>query len=230
MKNKVMWIISVIPLLVTLVVIKFLPESLPAHYDMNGNIDRWGSKYEQLLLPVTIILLTLFWQLFINHFRKKAEKTDDEKIKAEAISNAKLLNVVAIGMAILHGVMHFFFMYAACIEASGNMNKSPFDFNSVIAIMLGVFFIIIGNYLPKAKKNNIVGVRTPHTMDSEYVWKKSNRFAGILFVIAGIVGVIVGLLYEGFIVTGVVVALVFAVGIASVAYAALIKEPENKNR
>ena len=60
MKNKILWIISVIPLIVTLFVLRFLPDELPAHYDFEGNIDRWGSKYEELIFPIIILVLALF--------------------------------------------------------------------------------------------------------------------------------------------------------------------------
>ncbi|MBE5939327.1 MAG: DUF1648 domain-containing protein [Lachnospiraceae bacterium] len=226
MKSKILWIVSTIPLLVTLVILRFLPDKLPAHYDINGNIDRWGSKYEELLFPITIIVVSLFWQILINWYKKKSMKATDEKEAVGALNNAKLLYVVAVCMSLMHGVMHFFFMYSAVIEASGDMKKSAFDFNSVITVIMGIFMIVIGNYIPKSRTNSMVGVRTPHTMKSEYVWKKANRFAGILFIMAGAFSVIAGLLYEGTIVIAILLALVIVVGIASTVYAACVKEPE----
>ena len=89
MKNtmkKVMWIISFIPLVITAVVLGFLPDKVPMHYNSEGVIDRWGSKYENLLFPIIIIALTLFWHLFIRYFEKKAIKTQVEKEHKEALS------------------------------------------------------------------------------------------------------------------------------------------------
>ncbi|MDE6209613.1 MAG: DUF1648 domain-containing protein [Lachnospiraceae bacterium] len=46
LKTKILWIITVLPLLVTAIAVRFMEDTVPAHYDFYGNIDRWGSKYE----------------------------------------------------------------------------------------------------------------------------------------------------------------------------------------
>jgi uncharacterized membrane protein len=47
--------------------------------------------------------------------------------------------------------------------------------------------MVIGNYLGKVQPNWFLGVRTPWTLASELVWRKTNRTAGWLFVLAGLV-------------------------------------------
>ena len=68
--KKVMWLVSLIPLVITGITLSFLPDTVPMHYDAEGVIDRWGSKYENLEFPLIILALTLFWQLFIWGFEK----------------------------------------------------------------------------------------------------------------------------------------------------------------
>lgn len=53
--KKLMWAISVFALVLTAVVLQFMPDSVPMHNDLAGNIDRWGSKCEKLLFPVIIL-------------------------------------------------------------------------------------------------------------------------------------------------------------------------------
>ena len=60
MKNKILWIVTFIPTIVTAIVLKIMPDQVPMHYDAAGNIDRWGSKYENFIFPVIIIGMTLF--------------------------------------------------------------------------------------------------------------------------------------------------------------------------
>lgn len=43
--KKLMWIVSVIPLLFTAVALQFMPDTIPMHSNFAGEIDRWGSKY-----------------------------------------------------------------------------------------------------------------------------------------------------------------------------------------
>ena len=70
-KIKLLWIVTFLPLIITIAVIPFMQDNVPMHYDFNGNADRWGSKYENLVLPVMIIIVSMFWQRTIKHFRKK---------------------------------------------------------------------------------------------------------------------------------------------------------------
>ena len=60
--KKVMWIVAMIPVVVTSVVLQFMPDIIPMHHDLEGNTDRWGSKTESFIFPVIILFITLFWQ------------------------------------------------------------------------------------------------------------------------------------------------------------------------
>lgn len=64
MKNKILWLISAVPLIVTGIVLKSFPDKVPMHYDVSGNIDRWGSKNEQFIFPVFILCMTLFADIY----------------------------------------------------------------------------------------------------------------------------------------------------------------------
>lgn len=44
--EKIMWIVAMIPVVVTSVVLQFMPDIIPMHHDLEGNTDRWGSKTE----------------------------------------------------------------------------------------------------------------------------------------------------------------------------------------
>ncbi len=37
-----------------------IPDSIPMHYDAMGNVDRWGSKGELLVLPIMTFIMCLF--------------------------------------------------------------------------------------------------------------------------------------------------------------------------
>jgi hypothetical protein len=60
-----------------------LPDTVPVHFDISGAPDRWGSKFELLLLPVILIASAFVLGPMAKSYRKKAEETDDEKEKAE---------------------------------------------------------------------------------------------------------------------------------------------------
>ena len=59
--------------------------------------------------------------------------------------------------------------------------------NSTPLILVGLLFIVIGNYLPQCKPNYFVGIKTPWTLSNEEVWRKTHRFSGKVFVVLGII-------------------------------------------
>lgn len=61
-------------------------------------------------------------------------------------------------------------------------------------ILVGVVFIIIGNYLPKCRQSYTVGIKLPWTLDSEENWNRTHRMAGGLWMAGGAVLMLLSLL------------------------------------
>ena len=218
MKNKILWIVTFLPTIVTLIVVQFIPASIPMHSDLAGNIDRWGSKYESFIFPVMIIALTLFWQCFLRYYNKKKITGEDEKVRREAESNGKVIYVVAIGMAILFSIMHYFILYSSIMEAKNNLSSAYIDINFVTNTLLGIFFIVIGSYMLKCKLNSTVGVRTPWSMKNDKVWADANRFGGKSMIVSGILVVLETIFIGGFTSTLIMIGIVIIDGIVSIIY------------
>lgn len=65
-----------------------------------------------------------------------------------------------------------------------------FNISLLIGIFMGITWIIIGNYLPKARQNYSIGVTLPWTCANEENWNKTNRLAGVIDIITGILIII----------------------------------------
>lgn len=63
------------------------------------------------------------------------------------------------------------------------------DHIRVTTIGVGLLLVIIGNYLPKTRRNYVMGLRTPWALSDERVWDKTHRFAGPLFMLGGLAAV-----------------------------------------
>ena len=65
MKHGRKWILGIIVLsvIVTVVLMQFMPDQIPAHYNSAGVVDRMGSKYESLIWPATTALMGGFFLL-----------------------------------------------------------------------------------------------------------------------------------------------------------------------
>ena len=197
MKNKLLWILTAIPLIVTGIVLPAFPEQVPMHYDIYGNIDRWGSKYEQLIFPIIIVIFSIFWHFFCNYYRKKAEKLGDSKEGKEASSNGKVVYFAAVGTTLMFTVMNFVFLLSAYNEAKTAAEVASIDINSIVGVLMGLLLVGTGAYMPTTSRNPVVGFRTKKTMSSEENWAKANRFAGRVFMLSGVLTVLLSLVFGG---------------------------------
>ena len=105
------WILCILTVLSTVFMLFILPETVPVHFDIAGNADRWGSKFELLILPVVLIACAFTLDPLAKSYRKKAEVSEDEKEKAEHLSNAKVLNITGIAIMCLFFVINIVTLY-----------------------------------------------------------------------------------------------------------------------
>lgn len=197
--KKIMWMAAIIPVIVTSLVLRFMPDSIPMHHDLAGNTDRWGSKTESLIFPVIILFITLFWHLLICVFEKKSIKVKTEKEQMEAKSAIKVLAVVGLSQAIMFGIMHYFILYSSWLQANTGSLKATIDIGKVSCILCGIMFIILGNFMTKAKLNSVVGLRTVWSMYNDNTWRKSNRFGAICIIVTGLLTIITAVCTSGMI-------------------------------
>ena len=218
--KKLMWILSFISLAGTAFVLQYMPDSVPMHYDMSGNIDRWGSKYENMIFPIIILIMALFWTLFIRYYDRKAEEASNEKESAGSRSNAKVIGIVGLCTAVMFTVMQGFLLYGSYTEAISGAERETVDIGRVTCILMGILFIVIGNFMTKTRINSNVGVRVRWSRYNETTWRKSNRFGAIAFIIAGVLTILTAFFMKNsFAAVMIAVFYIILASIASVAYA-----------
>ena len=183
--KKLMWIMSMLSFVGTAVVLQFMPSSIPMHYNMEGEVDRWGSKYESLIFPIIILITTLVVHLFIVYYEKKSERTIDEYESAKAEANVKVMKIMGVSMTGIFIALQGFILYGAYKDAVTNATHSNIDVVKISCILCGMLFIVLGNYLPKTRKNQMMGVRTQWSMYNDTTWRKCNKFGAITMVLIG---------------------------------------------
>lgn len=200
-----------LPMIITAAAVQFMPDSMPAHYNFEGEIDRWGSKYENFIMPVFIIVMAAVWTAVIASMNKKAARLDiDEKQRKEAASNAKVLYYVAVVLTLFETAMHCVILYTDFQVVKGGTSVIKADFYKISGVIMGVFIAVMGNVLPKAKRNTLVGVRTKWSLADDEIWSATNRFGGGLLMIAGLCTITESLLLEGIITVIIAAAILLA--------------------
>ncbi|MCL2519185.1 MAG: SdpI family protein [Oscillospiraceae bacterium] len=190
MKKKLFWGLCFLPFIVAAVALRFLPDTIPTHYNAVGEITTWGSKYQQFIIAPAAILTNLIFYAIIAYFNKKALTSADDKKKKESFRNADILWYFGIVMGVYWNLFQCYFIYVA-IQAVNATETFTFD-SGFIIILLGIVLIITGNTMPKIKMNCAFGLRTPWSMKNEKTWAVSQRNGGILFVVTGITCIICG--------------------------------------
>lgn len=169
-------VLTVVALAASLILYPQMPDQIPTHWNIHGQIDGYGSKqWAAFLTPAIMVgLLLLFWAipwLSPKHFEVDSFRATYWFIVA----------VMSAMMAFVHGLT----LWAARAD-----QQDPVDITRLMLVGLLIMFALIGNVLGKVRRNFYVGVRTPWTIASERVWNDTHRLAGRLFVGAGVLGLL----------------------------------------
>lgn len=186
----------IVSFLVSIVFYNKLPDLMPMHWNVAGEIDKYGPKILGAFLSP--ILMLVIWGAML--YFPKIDPKKDNYTKFDR-SYTSIINAI---------VTFFFVIHIAILSISLGYN---IPINKVIPFMVGVLFVIIGKDLPKSKSNFFYGIKTPWTLTSEEVWEKTHRLGGKLFVISGLIIMGSSLLLKGNIQFVILLILIFIVAI-----------------
>lgn len=182
-----------------------LPDIVPTHWDAAGNVDGWSGRMATLgldLLPLG--LLVLFYAL---------PKIDPRGKAYERMGS------------FYTGVVTLFTVFLICMTWTTELtvfgiipqNESPIGIFTGVTVGIGL--MLLGNYLPKVKRNYSFGCKTPWALDNDQNWRLTHRFGGVAMVLAGLVTVVSGLFSHQMGGAAVVLLLAAVIGSSLVTYA-----------
>lgn len=226
--RKVLWFLAILPLAITACVFQFLPDKIPAHYNFAGEIDRWGSKYESFIYPICIIAMAIFWECINSYYRKKSKSVEDDKQRAEASNNIRVIGITAITITVFFNIMQYISLYRACTSSDLSVANVEIDSIKITCVLMGILFVFLGNIMPKTKLNGTIGLRCTYSMYNDITWSKSNRFAGVVLVVTGILTAITSLIFNGVISMILMMVYLIVSVIITILYAKRIYDEEKK--
>ena len=156
-----------------------LPAQVPMHYNIEGEIDRYGNKSELILIPIMTSLLIYLIFLAVPYIdpKKQIQKMGGKYDTLKFIITT-LMSILAL-----------FIIYTA-----KNQTLTDPDY---ILLGCGVLFLILGNYFKTLKANYFIGIRTPWTLESESVWKATHKLAGKIWFLGGLLIILSCLILDG---------------------------------
>ena len=145
-----------------------LPAEIATHYNLNGSPDGWLRK-ETAVLVVAVFSVVMYLILrFLPNI--------DPKGRLQSSNYDKLRFVIILAFAATMGWMWY---------TSGHQDDNQKSF-AMLFIIIGLLVAGMGNYMTTIKPNWVVGIRTPWTLESEVVWRKTHRIGGRLMVAGGL--------------------------------------------
>ncbi len=159
-------VLILLPILVGLFLWNRLPGEMPSHWGGNGSVDGYMNK-AFMVFGFPLILLGLHWlAIWVTLLDPKNK---DQNKKAIGIL-FWIIPVISVGMHMA--------LYCAALGISVHLEQ-------FVLPMLGVLFIIMGNYFPKVKQNSTFGIKISWTLSNEENWNMTHRFASKIWVIGG---------------------------------------------
>ena len=167
-------IVTILPVLIGVIYWNRLPDVMATHFGTNNEANGFSSKaFAVFGLPA--VLLALLWLgAFVTSNDPKRQNISPK--------------MFSLGLWIAPVVS----LVAAATIYPVNLGYE-LDISFFAKLLLGMMFIIIGNYLPKARQNYTIGIKIPWTLANEENWNRTHRLAGYLWMICGILMIIISL-------------------------------------
>ncbi len=172
MKNKkailLMWVLALLPAVILLIVQPYLPQQIPVHWDLRGNVSYGGKETLWIMAGMTVASAALLQFL---------PRIDPKRKNYEKFQGAYELTGVLLPLFML------LMMGIILVET---FRPGTLDVGRVVMVLVGLLFTVLGCLMGKVKRNWFMGVRTPWALDDPDVWNKTQRLGGWVFFLTGL--------------------------------------------
>lgn len=161
-------VIILLPICFGLMMWNSLPDRMATHWNFAGEADGWSSK-AVAVFGINGLMLAAHLACVLFTLADPKNKGQSQKVIGMVLWLCPLISLVVSGL-----------IYGAALGLEMNVNLQA-------SVLCGCLFIIVGNYLPKTRQNYTIGIKVPWALHSEENWNRTHRFAGRLWVAAGVV-------------------------------------------
>jgi uncharacterized membrane protein len=146
-----------------------LPDLVVSHWNFYGQADGWSQKgFQAFLFPSLLVFMYILFRV-LPKFDPMGERYQE---------------FAGIYLTMRNTILFFLFIVFA-VTTFANLGYA-INIGAAISGAVGLLMIILGTYFRKIKRNFFVGIRTPWTISSEYVWNETHRLGSYLFIIWGL--------------------------------------------
>ncbi len=208
-KINFLTILVVLSSIVVISLVLTLPEIVPVHLNLKGEVDRYGSKWLVLLGPVIALIATMAIQIYLRKVKNKSPEA--------------LQITMSVILAFIIGICWLPYIITT--------HTGLTNIGLILGVLFGGLLIFAGNYMGLLKTNRVVGVRVKWTLADEEIWQKTHRFCGYTMVIVGVliwvVALIEVLFHSDFLIISIIVFPIIS-ALITVVYSYIIYRKKHK--
>ncbi len=168
-------IVTILPVLIGIFCWDRLPDVMATHFGINNEANGFSSKAFAVFGLPAVLLAVLWLGAFVTSHDPKKQNISP-KMFTLMLWIAPVISLVVAAT-----------MYP--VNLGYELDIAFFG-----ELLLGLMFIIVGNYLPKARQNYTIGIKIPWTLANEENWNRTHRLAGFLWMICGAVMIVISLM------------------------------------
>src|ERR1044071_7679637 len=170
MKTKLTWfelVLLAAPFFALAIYWNHLPERVPIHWNLRGEIDAWSGKNRGLfIVPLTALGLSALLH-FLPWLDPKLRRTMGEESRMRAV------------LPILRIALIAFFDFVFFLQIAVSLGQKIAGGRILITATL-ILLVVLGNYLGNLRPNYFAGIRTPWTLENPETWRATHRLGGRL--------------------------------------------------
>jgi uncharacterized membrane protein len=151
------------------VVYSRLPDQVPIHWDIHGQVDGTAGRLVAVLLMPAIAAGMWLLLLFLPRIDPRRAAYAVFAGTYQVIINALMLFLTLVQTSMLGAALGW-----------------PLNMPQLIGIGVGLLFMVLGNQMGRLKPNWFAGIRTPWTLSDPENWRRTHRFGGKVFFVAGL--------------------------------------------
>jgi len=170
--KKIVWLFIIAPAIYLAIVWNTLPETIAMHFNLKGDIDRYGSKNELITMVVILIAVNAVVYLLL----PQVYRIDPKRYAAE---NKGRLFRIAFAVVVFTSAILCLIIYSSI---HGNIK---FSMRFILA-GVGLMLAVVGNYIYNIKPNYFAGIRLPWTLNNDENWKRTHLLGGKLLFGGGL--------------------------------------------
>jgi uncharacterized membrane protein len=162
-------VIAVLALALSIWAYPSLPPTVATHWSLRGTPDGFSSRFWAVaIMPLVVVFMTVLFNVL--------PKVDPRR--------ENYTKFVSTYWLFANAVIVFVLLAHALVIATGLGYSVKID--RLMPLGIGLLFVVIGNYLTRVEPNWFIGIRTPWTLSSDTVWRKTHRTGGWLMVFGGL--------------------------------------------